>query len=159
MRITTGLLIAALALGVAGLSAGPVKEARAGGGFHVSIGTGYHFGHGHYGRYKHGYRPWHRPWYRRHDPRYSLWGHVYRPWHRPWYEPPPRTVYILPPPQAVIEPPPVVQQAPAVQRAPTMAYDTSYCREYSRTAVVDGAPVEIYGTACRQPDGSWRIMN
>ncbi|PKQ04700.1 MAG: hypothetical protein CVT73_12980 [Alphaproteobacteria bacterium HGW-Alphaproteobacteria-12] len=34
-----------------------------------------------------------------------------------------------------------------------------YCREYSQTVYVGGRPESAYGTACRQPDGSWRIAN
>jgi surface antigen len=34
-----------------------------------------------------------------------------------------------------------------------------YCREYTARATVNGKPVETYGTACRQPDGSWRLIN
>lgn len=34
-----------------------------------------------------------------------------------------------------------------------------YCREYTQMVTVGGKPVEGYGTACRQPDGSWRIVN
>jgi surface antigen len=34
-----------------------------------------------------------------------------------------------------------------------------YCREYRSTAVVAGKKQQIYGTACRQPDGSWQIQN
>lgn len=33
-----------------------------------------------------------------------------------------------------------------------------YCREYTRTVEIGGKPVEGYGTACRQADGSWRFM-
>jgi surface antigen len=41
---------------------------------------------------------------------------------------------------------------------PTRTYDTSEgpCREYTVDALIDGRPEKIYGTACRQPDGSWR---
>lgn len=45
---------------------------------------------------------------------------------------------------------------------PTRTYqlaDNSYCREYTQTIIVGGDPVESYGTACRQPDGSWKIKN
>lgn len=45
---------------------------------------------------------------------------------------------------------------------PAPAYQTSsgqYCREYSQTVVVGGQQQQSYGTACRQPDGSWRIVN
>jgi surface antigen len=34
----------------------------------------------------------------------------------------------------------------------------SYCREYQQTITVDGKTERAYGTACRQPDGSWKIV-
>lgn len=33
-----------------------------------------------------------------------------------------------------------------------------YCREYQQTVVVGGRAAQAYGTACRQPDGSWEII-
>ena len=33
------------------------------------------------------------------------------------------------------------------------------CREYKTTVTVGGDEVEAYGTACRNPDGTWRIVN
>jgi surface antigen len=33
------------------------------------------------------------------------------------------------------------------------------CREFTQRIVVDGEEVAAYGTACRQPDGSWKIVN
>jgi surface antigen len=33
-----------------------------------------------------------------------------------------------------------------------------YCREYTQTISVGGQREEGYGTACRQPDGSWQII-
>ncbi|HSE76532.1 MAG TPA: RT0821/Lpp0805 family surface protein [Alphaproteobacteria bacterium] len=33
------------------------------------------------------------------------------------------------------------------------------CREYQTTVTVDGKTERAYGTACRQPDGSWKIVN
>jgi surface antigen len=44
---------------------------------------------------------------------------------------------------------------------PTRTYQTAsgtYCREYSQTIRVGGRSEEGYGTACRQPDGSWKIV-
>jgi len=32
-----------------------------------------------------------------------------------------------------------------------------YCREYRSTANIAGKKQQIYGTACRQPDGSWKM--
>jgi hypothetical protein len=150
MRTIRRLLIAVVALGAAGLTGLAADDARADGGFFFGVGTSFGHRHGHY----HG--GYHR-WRHHHYPRHSLWGYGYRPWYQPRYQLPPRTVYILPPPQPA--PRVLVQPAPQAAPAPVFAYDTSYCREYSRTAVVNGAPVEIYGTACRQPDGSWRIVN
>ena len=43
---------------------------------------------------------------------------------------------------------------------PTRTYQSQtgqYCREYSETVTIDGQRREAYGTACRQPDGSWKI--
>ena len=33
-----------------------------------------------------------------------------------------------------------------------------YCREYVQTVVIGGQKQQAYGTACRQPDGSWKII-
>jgi surface antigen len=33
-----------------------------------------------------------------------------------------------------------------------------YCREYRTTALIGGGRQTVTGTACRQPDGSWRIV-
>lgn len=43
---------------------------------------------------------------------------------------------------------------------PIRTYQTNgqYCREYQQTIVVGGKPQQGHGTACRQPDGTWRIM-
>ncbi|MDH3602924.1 MAG: RT0821/Lpp0805 family surface protein [Candidatus Tectomicrobia bacterium] len=45
---------------------------------------------------------------------------------------------------------------------PTRTYQTArgtYCREYQQTVMVGGRSQQAYGTACRQPDGSWKITN
>ncbi len=34
-----------------------------------------------------------------------------------------------------------------------------YCREYQTTVTVGGEYQQAYGTACRQPDGSWKVVN
>ncbi len=41
---------------------------------------------------------------------------------------------------------------------PTRTYETAQgpCREYTVDAVVAGRKDKVYGTACRQSDGSWR---
>jgi surface antigen len=35
----------------------------------------------------------------------------------------------------------------------------AYCREYQTTVTVGGKSEQAYGTSCRQPDGSWQIVN
>ena len=35
----------------------------------------------------------------------------------------------------------------------------TYCREYQQTVTIGGQQERSYGTACRQPDGSWKIQN
>ncbi len=34
----------------------------------------------------------------------------------------------------------------------------NYCREFYQTVSIGGKTEEAYGTACRQPDGTWRIV-
>jgi hypothetical protein len=77
----------------------------------------------------------------------------------PAYYPPP--AYYYPPPPVYYGPPPVAYAPPPVAYAPppaqaTAARDT--CREYQSTATIDGRPQQTYGLACRQPDGTWRIV-
>jgi surface antigen len=45
---------------------------------------------------------------------------------------------------------------------PTRTFQTaagSYCREFQQTVTVAGRTQRAFGTACRQPDGSWRITS
>jgi surface antigen len=35
----------------------------------------------------------------------------------------------------------------------------NYCREYNTTLIINGRHQRAYGTACRQPDGSWKVAN
>lgn len=35
----------------------------------------------------------------------------------------------------------------------------AYCREYQHTVTINGQSQNAYGTACQQPDGSWKIVN
>ena len=45
---------------------------------------------------------------------------------------------------------------------PTSTYQSSsgqYCREFVQTVNIGGRSEEAYGTACRQPDGAWQIVN
>jgi surface antigen len=37
--------------------------------------------------------------------------------------------------------------------------DGQYCREFTQTATIAGKQQQLYGTACRQPDGTWKIVS
>ncbi len=43
---------------------------------------------------------------------------------------------------------------------PTKTYETNSgpCREYIIDAQINNKPEKVHGTACRQPDGSWKTM-
>jgi surface antigen len=74
--------------------------------------------------------------------------------------PPPTVVYLQQP--SVVE---YRTTSPAVVSggyvggydAPTGDDDSRYCREYTQKIKVDGKIRESYGTACLQPDGTWKI--
>ncbi len=42
---------------------------------------------------------------------------------------------------------------------PTKTYDATSgpCREYTVDSLIGGKKEAVYGTACRQPDGSWKV--
>ncbi|MEX2470056.1 MAG: RT0821/Lpp0805 family surface protein [Pseudohongiellaceae bacterium] len=44
---------------------------------------------------------------------------------------------------------------------PTQTYETTTgpCRDYTIGAVIGGREEQVYGTACRQADGSWLVQN
>jgi|SRR5690606_6680880 len=43
---------------------------------------------------------------------------------------------------------------------PTRTYKTAErdCRDFEQTVVVDGQQETVIGTACREPDGTWRVL-
>lgn len=139
MRIGASLIFL-IAIGVAAFVAAPRAEA----------GTTVYFGFGHYfGDYDH-----HGYWHHRHY--HGYWRH----WHpRPRYYGPP--VYYDDDDYdddvgEWHEPAPAVP-APSAVSPPTAP--APYCREYTTTVVIDGVEQQAYGTACRQDDGSWQIIN
>lgn len=124
-------------------------DAKAETSFSFSISDGYHGRPHHHGRH----HPHHR-------------------WHRPHYYPP---VVYGPPSVVYVQPTPVVYQT-SVVRAPVKYVEESsfvadstsptyyntdgqLCREYQSTAWVSGRQSQIYGTACLQPDGAWRVVD
>jgi surface antigen len=34
----------------------------------------------------------------------------------------------------------------------------AYCREFQQTVTIGGKTQQAYGTACRQPDGTWKVV-
>jgi surface antigen len=43
---------------------------------------------------------------------------------------------------------------------PTRTYQSAggYCREFQNNVTIGGKDEKAYGTACRQPDGSWKVQ-
>lgn len=41
----------------------------------------------------------------------------------------------------------------------TFQNDGRRCRKYSTVAAIDGGNEKVVGTACRQPDGTWKVVN
>ena len=75
----------------------------------------------------------------------------------PAYYPP---VYYAPPyAYAPVYAPPPAYYAPPQQAYAPAPSSASQCREYNSTTVIGGVPQQMVGTACLQPDGSWRIIN
>ena len=70
----------------------------------------------------------------------------------PWPYPYP---YAYPPPAVVVAPAPLA----AVPASPTrLTPDGRYCREFRMHGVVNGQTMPLHGTACLEPDGSWRVV-
>lgn len=46
-----------------------------------------------------------------------------------------------------------------IPQAPYKADNGQYCREFQNKITVGGKTESGYGTACRQPDGSWQIVS
>lgn len=140
MRVASCMALVALMLAAFGPSAG---EARA----EVSIHLGYGYGNP-YGHYRH--RGYGYPYGYRYGYGHSYGYPSYRPSYtyvRPYYA---DQEYA----RSRSAPPPA---APAAAAQPP--FDTSFCREYTRQIVIDGEEQTAYGTACRQSDGTWRILN
>jgi hypothetical protein len=81
----------------------------------------------------------------------------YYPYYYPYYYAPPPVVYA---PAPVYSPAPAAV-APPPAAAPSSAYQPAgqTCRQYQTTVTVDGQTQPGFGTACLQPDGTWRMIN
>ena len=54
------------------------------------------------------------------------------------------------------------ETASSYQVTPVSTYQDSggrYCREYQSVSIIGNRQEQTYGTACRQPDGSWQRAN
>lgn len=102
--------------------------------------------------------PRHREW---EGPRHHGWGH-HRHHPRPVYYMPPPVVY-APPVRTVVytQPQYVVPASVIAQQASPTYYNQGgqMCREYQSSGWVGGSQGRLYGTACLQPDGSWRVVD
>ncbi len=76
-----------------------------------------------------------------------------------YYPPPPVVAYPPPPAPVYYAPAPSYAPPPATAYAPPPAAPQGDCREYQSTTTIAGQPQNVVGTACRQPDGTWRIVN
>lgn len=147
-RLLTACMVG---IGIAGLSA---TAAEAGGWHHGGHHGGW--GHGGWGRHHRGFGFGFAPTF--------VFGSTEREYVREYVPAPaPAPVYQ---PVPVYYPAPVYQQPAApVYQQPVSAqpasveFDQSYCREYENTAKIDGKIVKTYGTACRQADGTWKLVN
>lgn len=74
-----------------------------------------------------------------------------------YYEPPPTVVYRRPPTVVVVPAPSPLAVDPAGPAY--LSNSGQVCREYQTTVVIGGVQQPGYGTACQQPDGSWRVVN
>jgi hypothetical protein len=137
-------IFAVVALAIAG-AACLTQPAKAD-SFSFSYSSGY-YGHGH-GPYYHGHYYAPHPVYYGHGPRV-----IYRS---------PPVVYAAPPTIVYTDPPPVIYAPPVVANnvlpGGPLPQPAPYCREYQTTTTVGGQRMASYGTACQQPDGSWRIV-
>jgi hypothetical protein len=72
-----------------------------------------------------------------------------------YYPPPP--YYAAPPyPTAATSAPPS-SYPPVADATPPQAAAPGSCRKFQQAIKLDGRSVMAYGTACQQPDGTWRI--
>lgn len=106
----------------------------------------------------HGYRSGHHGYYERE--RFHHWGapvfygHHYA---RPYYAPSPIVYYEQP---TVIERRVIVEEPETIRATRgRVVSDSPYCREYQRNVTVGNHVEQSYGTACRQPDGAWKVVS
>ena len=122
--------------------------------------SGQKFKRGHTSRRgnRHTFRRGHRLRRGRHS--FALEFPYYYPYYYPYYGYRRYRPYDYPyaPLPAYAQPAPSYAQPATPAPAPTPEQE-SYCREIIMDVVIDGVEQQAYGTACREPDGSWKIKN
>lgn len=160
------LIVSALAgflfligVGTLGAKAAQATGFYAFGSYGHSYGHGIGYGHGrHRFGYSHYSRFSHRQHYRPHFGfAYSAVYPIYYPAAAPYYRRsnPPAADYNAP--QYATDSPWVRTPDVAPPQAPRPE-NAAYCREYTQPLIIEGEEVAGYGRACRQPDGSWKIV-
>ncbi len=119
-----------------------------------------------FGTHDHGTRPHGRDHHERrnhHDFYERSHGrpHGFSYWNAPlFYEPRPVVYYREP---VVVERRVIVtepaQEPSIVATQGRIVSNSPYCREYQRNVTVGHRVEQSYGTACRQPDGAWKIVS
>lgn len=129
-----------------------------------SVSFGFTVGdHGNYRGGHHGWNHggWHRGYYERshfrpyYGPRFYGGPAFYESsfYDVPTYYSSQRVVYVEQPPVYIQDEQPIVASKGRV------VSNNPYCREYQRSVNVGGHLQESYGTACRQPDGAWKVVS
>ncbi len=76
-----------------------------------------------------------------------------------FYGPP---AYYAPPPPYYAPPPVVYAPAPTLYATPAsppyVGSSGASCQQFQSFGLINGRRERIYGTACQQPDGSWRVV-
>jgi hypothetical protein len=145
-RWSTGIGAAAV---IAGLTCGAALLAPTPAEARVFVGVGVGFPIGFPGYYYPAYPyPYYYP-----PPAY------YSP---PAYYPPPGSDQPPPPRASAGYAPPAAAQPPPITYTPRRPWTVAsgrQCREYQTTRDLQGRATKVYGTACRDPEGQWQIVN
>ena len=48
---------------------------------------------------------------------------------------------------------------PVTPKTDSQTGSKTYCREFTQTAMIAGKEQQMYGEACQQPDGTWKVMS
>jgi hypothetical protein len=108
----------------------------------------------------------HNKWNHNYHPKNSLsislfsstpgYYHSYYPYY-PHYYTVAKPIYVTQP--IYVQPQPVVQQVIFANASGYQTDTGQYCREYQALVFVGGQKQNGYGTACYQPDGSWKVID